>query len=107
MTTEQATLFCEWLDTNGLAMDYFRAAEKLATIITGQPERVGLSATTREPYLASRKAAGEWAEDGDRDAYAWLERHPEAIAFGVDDGAIRVAFVDIYAAGEWLKEMLS
>ena len=88
MTTEQATLFREWLETkaqnaledrrkwaqdytsskenpqlvayiDGLAMAYRRAAEKLATIITGQPERVGLSATTKEPYLANRKAAGE------------------------------------------------
>jgi hypothetical protein len=36
----------------------------------------------------------------------WLERHPAAVAFGVDAGAIRVAFVDIYAAGEWLRGML-
>ena len=59
-----------------------------------------------QPYIIGRKRADEWAEGCDSGAAMWLERHPGAIAFGVDAGAIRVAFVDIYTAGEWLKGVL-
>jgi len=61
------------------------------------------------PYLASRRAAEVWAEDGDKDAAIWLERHPAAIAFYVEAGVSCGAVLGIYAAGtrEWLKEVLS
>ncbi len=60
-----------------------------------------------QPYLVSRAELREWRRD---ESYAraaeWLKACQKAIAFGFDDDEIRVAFGDIFAAGEWMKDML-
>ena len=68
-----------------------------------------------QPYLADLATLETWAEGAsDPDdatasavaAQGWLERNPQAIAFGIDDDEIQAAFDDIYTAGEWLKDTM-
>ncbi len=68
-----------------------------------------------QPYLADRATLFLWAEGaGDPEettkdaecAQGWLDRHPNAFAFGIDDDDIQAAFVDVYTAGEWMKDMV-
>jgi hypothetical protein len=53
------------------------------------------------PYLVLR---GDLADDDESEA-VWLERHPNAILFGVDDGIV-AAFTDPNIAAAWLIGIL-
>ena len=40
-------------------------------------------------------------------ARRFLDLAPTAVAFGVDDHEIQIAFEDVYSAGEWIKNILA
>ena len=60
-----------------------------------------------EPYLATPAWVRAWAENGDAVARRFLDLAPTAVAFGVDDHEIQIAFEDVYSAGEWIKNILA
>jgi hypothetical protein len=57
------------------------------------------------PYAAPRADVQTWAENGDAGAARWLEKHPAATHFGVDDGDIYVAFGTEADGARWQADM--
>ena len=56
------------------------------------------------PYIETR-ANLEYR--GDDDDLAWLQRHPSAAYFGVDDYTFQAAFPDENSANAWLSMILA
>ena len=60
-----------------------------------------------KPYLTDRQTIQAWADDGNERAARLLAQVPSAIAFGIDDDDVQIAFYSIVNAGAWLEEMLA